>query len=85
MVRSEFGVNNESMDQSCLVSVVQAAAGGGVTVWGTFSWHILGITVPTEQCLNATACLSIAAFHVHPFMTTVLFYCVLTYGKRGGR
>ncbi len=28
---------HESMDPSCLVSMVQAAAGGGVIVWGIFS------------------------------------------------
>ncbi len=30
---------HESMDPSCLVSTVQAAGGGGVMVWGIFSWH----------------------------------------------
>ncbi len=29
---------HESMDPSCLVSTVQAG-GGGVMVWGIFSWH----------------------------------------------
>ncbi len=32
---------HESMDPSCLVSTVQAG-GGGVMVWGIFSWHTLG-------------------------------------------
>ncbi len=32
---------HESMDPSCLVSMVQAG-GGGVMVWGIFSWHTLG-------------------------------------------
>ncbi len=32
---------HESMDPSCLVSTVQAA-GGGVMVWGIYSWHTLG-------------------------------------------
>ncbi len=58
------------MDPSCLVSTVQAA-GGGVMVWGIFSWHTLGPLVPVEHRLNATAYLSIVADHVHPFMTTV--------------
>jgi len=31
---------HESMDPSCLVSTVQAD-GGGVMVWGIFSWHTL--------------------------------------------
>ncbi len=58
------------MDPSCLVPTVQAA-GGGVTVWGIFSWHTLGPLVPIEHRLKATAFLSIVADHVHPFLTTV--------------
>ncbi len=58
------------MDPSCLVSTVQAD-GGGVMVWGIFSWHTLGPLVPIEHQLNATAYLSIVANHVHHFMTTV--------------
>ncbi len=38
---------HESMDPSCLVSTVQAA-GGGVMVWGIFSWHTLGPLVATN-------------------------------------
>ncbi len=60
---------HESMDPSCLVSTVQA--GGGVMVWGIFSWHTLGPLVPIEHCLNATAYLSIVGDCVHPFMITV--------------
>ncbi len=60
----------ESMDTSWLVSTVQAG-GGGVMVWGIFSWHTLGPLVPIEHRLNATVYLSIVADHVHPFMTTV--------------
>ncbi len=66
---------HESMDPSCLVSTVQA--GGGVMVWGIFSWHTLGPLVPINYNLNATAYLSIVADHVHPFMTTV--YHLLMY------
>ncbi len=58
------------MDPSCLVSTVQAG-GGGVMVWGIFSWHTLCPLVPIEHRLNATDYLSIVADHVHPFMTTV--------------
>ncbi len=61
---------HESMDPYCLVSTVQAA-GGGVMVWGIFSWHTLGPLVPIGRNLNTTACLSIVADHVHPVMTTV--------------
>ncbi len=62
---------HESMDPSCLVSTVQAGGRGGVMVWGIFSWHTLGLLVPIDHRLNATAYLSIVADHVHPFMTTV--------------
>ncbi len=58
------------MDPSCLFSTVQAG-GGGVMVWGIYSWHTLGPLVPIEHCLNATAYQSIVADYVHPFMTTV--------------
>ncbi len=61
---------HESMDSSCLVSTVQAG-GGGVMVWGIFSWHTLGPLVPIEHRLNATAYLSIVADRFLPFMTTV--------------
>ncbi len=61
---------HESMDPSCLVSTVQAG-GGGVMVWGIFSWHTLGLLVSIEHHLNATASLSIVADHVHSFITTV--------------
>ncbi len=61
---------HERMDPSCLVSTVQAA-GGGVMVWGIFSWHTLGPLVPIKHCLNTTAYLSIVADHVHAFMITV--------------
>ncbi len=59
---------HESMAPSCLVSTV---GGGGVMVWGIFSWHTLVPLVPIEHRLNATAYLSIVTDHVHPFMTTV--------------
>ncbi len=61
---------HESMDPSCLVSTIQAC-GGGVMVWGIFSWYTLGPLVPIEHRLNATAYLSIVADHVHLFMITV--------------
>ncbi len=51
---------HESMEPSFLVSTVQAG-GGGVMVWGIFSWHTLGPLVPIEHCVNTTAYLSIVA------------------------
>ncbi len=68
---------HESMDPSCLVSMVQAA-GGGVMVWGIFSWHTLGRLVPIEHRFNATIYLSFVADHVHPFMTTVYHLLMAT-------
>ncbi len=67
---------HESMDPSCLVSTVQAGA-GGVMVGGIFSWHTLGLLVPIEHRLNTTVYLSIVSDHVHPFITTV--YHLLMY------
>ncbi len=72
---------HESMDPSSLVSTVQAGGGGGVMVWGIFSWHTLGPLVPIEHRLNATAYLSIVADHVHPFMTTVYHLLMTTSSK----
>ncbi len=51
------------MDLSCLVSTVQAGAGGVMVL------H------QTEHCLNITAFLNIVADHVHPIMTTVYLSC----------
>jgi len=58
------------MDPSCLVPTVQAA-GGGVMVWGMFSWQTLGPLVPIGHRLNATAYLSIVSDHVHSLMATM--------------
>uniref|UniRef100_A0A674MTW0 Uncharacterized protein n=1 Tax=Takifugu rubripes TaxID=31033 RepID=A0A674MTW0_TAKRU len=53
---------HESMDPSCLPSMVLAPAGSGM-VWGIFSWHTLGPLLPNERRLNAKAYLSIFAEH----------------------
>jgi len=66
MVESKFGVN---VDPSCLVTTVHAG-GGGVMVWGMFSWHTSGPLVPIGHRLNATAYLSIVSDHAHPLMAT---------------
>jgi len=58
---------NENMDPSCLVTTAQAG-GGGVMVWGMFSWHTLGPLVSIGHRLNVLAYLSIVSDHVHPFM-----------------
>ncbi|GAA6231928.1 alpha-2-HS-glycoprotein-like [Lates japonicus] len=49
------GSQHESMDPSCPVPTVQAAAAAGVMVWEVFSWHTLDPLVPTEHHLNTTA------------------------------
>ncbi len=66
-VESEFGVKNmKAWILPCL-----NGSGGGVMVWGIFSWYTLGLLVPIEHRLNTKDYLSIVADHVHPFMTTV--------------
>lgn len=34
-------------------------------LWEIFSWHILGLLVPSKHCLNAGAYLSFVTDHVH--------------------
>ncbi len=72
---------HESMDPSCLVSMVQAGV-GGVMVWEIFSWHTLGPLVAIEHRLNTTTYLSIVADHVHPFMTTVGTHLLIATSSR---
>ncbi len=71
MIGSEFGVKNMKAWIHPALSQRFRAGGGGVMVWGIFSWHTLGPLAPIEHHLNAAAYLSIVADHVHPFMTTV--------------
>ncbi len=62
------------MDPSCLVSTVQAA-GGGVIVWGIFSWHTLGPLVPMEhrfKCHSLPGYCCWDADHVHLQFTDLL-------------
>ncbi len=66
---------HESMDPFCLVSTVQAG-GGGVMVWGIFSWYTLGPLIPIEYCLNTTAYLRIVADHIHPNTVCLVFVLV---------
>lgn len=37
-----------------VISTIQAS-GGGIMVWGTFSWHTLGDLVPIKAHLNVAA------------------------------
>ncbi len=70
MVRNRENIQWAAVVWMKIVSTVQAA-GGGVMVWGIYSWHTLGPLVPIEHCLNDKAYLSNVVDHVHPFMTTV--------------
>ncbi len=54
------------------------AGGFGVMVWGIFSWHTLGPLVTSEHRLNAIAFLSVFADYVHPFMTAVYPFLMVT-------
>ena len=62
---------SKSMTQPIPYVIKVQAGGGGVMVWGMFSWHTLGLLIPINHHLNATAYLSIVADHVHPFMATM--------------
>ncbi len=67
---------HESMDPSCLVSMV-LAGGGGVMVWGIFSWHTLGPLSTNWASFKRHRLPEYCCWHVHPFMTTV--YHLLMY------
>lgn len=60
---------HEKMGLSYLVSTVYTA--GGVMMQERFSWDSLTPLLPNENHLNVVAYLSIAAEHVHTFMTTM--------------
>lgn len=62
---------HEITDRSCLVSTVQAAA-GGVMMWDVFSWHKLG-PLPIDQLPTSIPQPSwvLLVSLSHPFMTTV--------------
>ena len=61
---------HEYMHPSWCVSTLQAG-GGGVMVWGVFSWDTLCPLIKVEQRLNATGYLNIFANQVHPFMAAM--------------
>ncbi len=69
------------MDPSCLVSTVQAG-GGGVMVWGIFSWHTLGPLVPIEYiyiyAVKVNALMQIY-FNATNFINAARIFC-LTHG-----
>ncbi|GFU03065.1 transposable element Tc1 transposase [Trichonephila clavipes] len=60
----------EQLLPQCTVGHTQAG-GGGIMLWGTFSWASLGLVVVVEQTMNATGYLNIIADQLHPYMTSV--------------
>ncbi len=74
---------HQSMDPSCLVSMVRTA-GGGVMVWGTFSWHTLGPLVPNWASFKCHSlleyccwlCPSLYDYSV-PIFRQICSYCVM--------
>ncbi len=55
MVGSEFAIKNMKVWIHPALSQRIQAGGGGVMVWGIFSWHILGPLVQIEHRLNTAA------------------------------
>ncbi len=69
---------HESMDPSCLVWTVQAAAGGAM-VWRTFSWHMLcSLLLSNWASFKATAYLSIVADPVHSLWSQCTYRMMAT-------
>ncbi|GBL74631.1 hypothetical protein AVEN_235529-1 [Araneus ventricosus] len=44
------------------------AGGGGIMLWGTFSWAALGSVVVLEQTMKAANYLNVIADQLHPYM-----------------
>ncbi|GFV99621.1 transposable element Tcb1 transposase [Trichonephila clavipes] len=60
----------EQLLPQCTVGHTQAG-GGGILLWGTFSWASLGPVVVVEQTMNTTGYLNIIADQLHPYMVSV--------------
>lgn len=67
VVGSKFGVNN-------LKAWIHPALYQNFHIVEDVFLAQFGPLVPTRNHLNVTACLSIAAYHAHPFMTTVYLF-----------
>ncbi len=67
-----FRKEHESMDPSRLVSTVQA--GGGVMVWGIFSWHTFGPLSTNWALFKCHRLSEYCCWPCPPFMTTVYLY-----------
>ncbi|GBL98023.1 Transposable element Tc1 transposase [Araneus ventricosus] len=60
----------EQLLPSCTAGHTQAG-GGGIMLWGTFSWAALGSIVVVEQTMKAANYLNIIADQLHPYMAFV--------------
>lgn len=60
----------EQLLPQCTVGHTQAG-GGGIMLWGTFSWASPGPVVVVERTMNATGYLNIIADQLHPYMASV--------------
>jgi hypothetical protein len=52
------------------------AGGGGVTVWGMFSWHTLGPLIPIEQRFHALKNSEVFNLVPNKLATLCVFVCV---------
>ncbi|GBO07077.1 hypothetical protein AVEN_55626-1 [Araneus ventricosus] len=57
----------EQLLPSCTAGHTQTG-GGGIMLWGTFSWAALVPVVVVEQTMKATNYLNIIAGQLHPYM-----------------
>ncbi|GBM52227.1 Transposable element Tc1 transposase [Araneus ventricosus] len=60
----------EQLLPSCIAGHTQAG-GGGIMLWGTFSWAALGPVVVVEQTMKAANYLNITADQLHHYMAFV--------------
>ncbi|GBO00817.1 Transposable element Tc1 transposase [Araneus ventricosus] len=60
----------EQLLPSCTAGHTQAG-GGGIMLWGTFLWAVLGPVVVAEQTMKAANYLNIIADQLHPYMVFV--------------
>ncbi|GBM81977.1 Transposable element Tcb2 transposase [Araneus ventricosus] len=60
----------EQLLPSCTAGHTQAG-GGGIMLWGTFSWAALGPVVAVEQTMKAVNYLNIIADQLHPYVAFV--------------
>ncbi|GBN45984.1 Transposable element Tcb1 transposase [Araneus ventricosus] len=68
MVVSGYAVYQANSCSPLVQQVNTQAGGGGIMLWGTFSWADLGPVVVVEQTMKAANYLIIIADQLHPYM-----------------